>query len=112
MIVARNMLERGETYSEVPWFWSDQYDMTVQIAGIPALGVSSVVRLASAVSRIFFALDRDGVLVGASGIGIMGEIARDVRVAQMLIARRASVEPALLADRSVKLKTLLAVETL
>ncbi len=111
-IVARNMLERGETYSEVPWFWSDQYDMTIQIAGMPAFGVTSVTREASAASRIFFALDRDGVLVGASGVGNISEIARDVRVAQALIARRASIEAELLADRSVKLKSMLAAEAL
>ncbi len=111
-IVARNMLDRGETYSEVPWFWSDQYDMTIQIAGIPAFGVTTVTRQTSAASRIFFALDRDGVLLGASGVGQVSEIARDVRVAQELIARRACIEPALLSDRSVKLKPLLAVEAL
>jgi 3-phenylpropionate/trans-cinnamate dioxygenase ferredoxin reductase subunit len=111
-IVARNMLDRGETYSEVPWFWSDQYDMTIQIAGMPAFGVTTVVRETSATSRIFFALDRDGVLVGASGVGQVSEIARDVRVGQELIARRACVEPSLLSDRSVKLKPLLAAEAL
>jgi len=109
-IVARNMLDRGETYSEVPWFWSDQYDMTIQIAGMPAFGVATTVREAGAASKIFFALDRDGVLVGASGVGHASEIARDVRVAQALIARRACIEPALLADRSVKLKPMLTAE--
>jgi 3-phenylpropionate/trans-cinnamate dioxygenase ferredoxin reductase component len=63
-------------------------------------------------SRIFFGLDRDGVLVGASGVGNVSEIARDVRIAQELIARRANIDPALLADRNVKLKPLLAVEAL
>jgi 3-phenylpropionate/trans-cinnamate dioxygenase ferredoxin reductase subunit len=111
-IVARNMLDRGETYSEVPWFWSNQYDMTIQIAGMPAFGVQSVVRETGGTSRIFFALDRDGVLVGASGVGKVSEIARDVRIAQALIGQRACIEPALLADDGVKLKTLLATEAL
>jgi 3-phenylpropionate/trans-cinnamate dioxygenase ferredoxin reductase subunit len=111
-IVARNMLDRGETYSEVPWFWSDQYDMTIQIAGMPAFAVTTTVREVGKASRIFFGLDRDGVLVGASGVGHVSEIARDVRIAQELIARRANIDPALLADRNVKLKPLLAVEAL
>ena len=112
-IVARNMLERGETYSEVPWFWSNQYDMAIQIAGMPAFGVESVVRETGTTSRIFFALDRDGVLVGASGVGKVSEIARDVRVAQSLIAQRATIEPAALADNNIKLKSLIsAAETL
>ncbi|MEX3933179.1 NAD(P)/FAD-dependent oxidoreductase [Paraburkholderia phymatum] len=109
-IVARNMLERGETYSEVPWFWSNQYDMTIQIAGMPAFGVQTVVRETGATSRIFFALDRDGVLVGASGVGKVAEIARDVRVAQALIAQQARIEPAKLEDPAVKLKDLVAAE--
>jgi 3-phenylpropionate/trans-cinnamate dioxygenase ferredoxin reductase component len=109
-IVARNMLDRGETYSEVPWFWSDQYDMTIQIAGMPAFSVSTVVRETGTKSRVFFALDREGVLVGASGVGVVSEIARDVRVAQALIAQRACIDPALLADRRTKLKSLLVAE--
>ena len=28
------MLGRPKTYSEVPWFWSDQYDLKLQIAGL------------------------------------------------------------------------------
>jgi 3-phenylpropionate/trans-cinnamate dioxygenase ferredoxin reductase subunit len=106
------MLDRGETYSEVPWLWSDQYDMTIQIAGMPAFAVTTTVREVGKASRIFFGLDRDGVLVGASGVGHVSEIARDVRIAQELIARRANIDPAMLADRNVKLKPLLAVEAL
>jgi 3-phenylpropionate/trans-cinnamate dioxygenase ferredoxin reductase component len=107
-VAARNMLGFEETYASVPWFWSDQYDTTIQIAGMPAFGVTTVVRETGVASRVFFALDDDGALVGASGVGLSGEIARDVRIAQELIARRACIEPALLADRSTKLRSLLA----
>ena len=31
---AINMLGGAETYAAVPWFWSDQYDMHLQIAGL------------------------------------------------------------------------------
>ncbi|CAG4896475.1 NAD(P)/FAD-dependent oxidoreductase [Paraburkholderia gardini] len=111
-IVARNMLDYGETYSAVPWFWSNQYDMTIQIAGMPAFGTTSVVRDTGSASRVFFALDREGVLVGTSGVGQLSEVAREVRAAQELIGRRARIDPAVLADCSVKLKSLLAAEAL
>ena len=107
---ARNMLGHGEVYSAVPWFWSDQYDMTIQIAGLPAYSTTTAVRETGAASRVFFALDADGALIGASGVGRAGEIARDVRIAQSLIAQRACIEPALLADRDVKLRSLLVAE--
>ncbi|CAG4886006.1 NAD(P)/FAD-dependent oxidoreductase [Paraburkholderia saeva] len=111
-VVARNMLDYGETYSAVPWFWSNQYDMTIQIAGMPAFGTTSVVREVGSASRLFFALDGEGVLVGASGVGQVSEVARDVRVAQELIARRARIDPAVLKDPSAKLKSLLTAEAL
>ncbi|TFE37055.1 pyridine nucleotide-disulfide oxidoreductase [Paraburkholderia dipogonis] len=107
-IVARNMLGCGETYSEVPWFWSDQYDLTIQIAGMPAFSIASVTRIINEHSRIFFAIDRDGVLVGASGVGRLPDIAKDIRVAQTLIGRRAAIDEAALGNPAIKLKSLLA----
>jgi 3-phenylpropionate/trans-cinnamate dioxygenase ferredoxin reductase subunit len=32
--VARNVLGAGEDYVPHPWFWSDQYDVKLQIAGL------------------------------------------------------------------------------
>ncbi|WP_118182441.1 NAD(P)/FAD-dependent oxidoreductase [Paraburkholderia phosphatilytica] len=109
-VVARNMLEYGETYSAVPWFWSNQYDMTIQIAGIPAFGTNTVTRDAGKSSKLFFALDGDNVLVGASGVGKMAEIAKDVRIAQELIAQCSRIEPRLLEDPATKLRSLMSAE--
>nr|WP_244746093.1 FAD-dependent oxidoreductase [Paraburkholderia terricola] len=109
-VAARNMLGHLDIYSAVPWFWSDQYDMTIQIAGIPAYGTTTVVRETGVASRIFFMLDAGGTLVSASGVGRAGEIARDVRIAQSLIEQRACIDPALLADRDTKLRSLLVAE--
>jgi 3-phenylpropionate/trans-cinnamate dioxygenase ferredoxin reductase component len=35
--VARNMLDGFGEYDAVPWFWSDQYDFALQVAGLPSL---------------------------------------------------------------------------
>jgi 3-phenylpropionate/trans-cinnamate dioxygenase ferredoxin reductase component len=104
---ARNMLGHEEPCAGAPWFWSDQYDITLQIAGLPAFGTTTVVREAGAGSRVYFALDDEGVLVGASGVGTLGGIAKDIRVAQVLIVRHARVAPARLADSATKLRALL-----
>jgi 3-phenylpropionate/trans-cinnamate dioxygenase ferredoxin reductase subunit len=37
-LVAANLLGRREEYAEVPWFWSEQYDCKLQMAGIPRAG--------------------------------------------------------------------------
>lgn len=104
--VARNMLASGEEYSAVPWFWSDQYDETLQIAGLPDEGRRTV-RREMGRAHIAFHLADDGRIVAASGVGANATIARDIRLAEMLIAARATPDPAALAAPDVKLKTLL-----
>ena len=109
-VAASNMLGHDEKSRFVPWFWSDQYDTTIQIAGLPSLGSTTVVRETGATSRVFFALSSEGVLVGASGIGTTGEIAKDIRISQDLIAKQARPSPAALMDRTFKLRSLLVAE--
>jgi 3-phenylpropionate/trans-cinnamate dioxygenase ferredoxin reductase component len=110
-IAASSMLGNHDACHGVPWFWSDHYQTTVQIAGLPSLGVNEVVRETGAASRLVFALSADGVLVGASGVGPIGDIAKEIRVSQELIARRTRVPVAALMDRSIRLRSLMNMET-
>ena len=106
-LAARNMLGDGEAYAAVPWFWSDQHGLGLQVAGLPDEGCSTVRRdLGDAL--VLFHLSADGRLVAASGIGPGHAVARDVRVAEMLIAGRAAPPAGDLARPEVKLKSLLA----
>ena len=102
------MLGAGETAIAVPWFWSDQYDLTLQIAGLPDEGKKVVRRDVSEAAFILFHLADDGRLVAASGIGPGNVVARDIRLAEMLIAKRAAPDPAALAQPQIKLKSMLA----
>jgi 3-phenylpropionate/trans-cinnamate dioxygenase ferredoxin reductase subunit len=106
-LAARNMLGASEAVSSVPWFWSDQYDLTLQIAGLSGEGETVVRRDLGAGAFILFHLARDGRLVAASGIGPGNAVARDIRLAEMLIAGRATPAQADLASPDVKLKALL-----
>jgi 3-phenylpropionate/trans-cinnamate dioxygenase ferredoxin reductase subunit len=105
-VAALNLAGGDCRYRDVPWFWSDQYELSIQIAGLPTIE-NRVATRNTPDAVLLFHLDGDGVLVGASGIG-HGALGRDIRIAQMLIERRACVDPAKLADPSVKLKALLA----
>ncbi|MGV3549515.1 NAD(P)/FAD-dependent oxidoreductase [Rhizobium sp.] len=92
----------------VPWFWSDQYDLGLQVAGLSDEGTTSVRRDLGDNAFILFSLAADGRLVAASGIGPGNAVARDIRLAEMLIAKRAHPEPTQLASPDTKLKALLA----
>jgi 3-phenylpropionate/trans-cinnamate dioxygenase ferredoxin reductase subunit len=103
---AKNMLGQDYRYADVPWFWSDQYELSIQMTGLPSAGSDIVVReLPQAL--LLFHLMRDGTLVGASGIG-SATIGRDIRIAQMLIERKAKLACEQLSNPFFKLKALLS----
>lgn len=107
-LAARNMLGAGEAIGTVPWFWSDQYDLSLQIAGLSDEGASVVRRELGPDTSILFHLSADGRLVAASGIGIGNAVAKDIRLAEMLIGKRARPAGRDLEDPAIKLKALLA----
>ncbi|HRA94168.1 MAG TPA: FAD-dependent oxidoreductase, partial [Aestuariivirga sp.] len=106
-VAVENMLGGLRPYDAVPWFWTDQYELNLQIAGLPQRGISTVERVPREGAMILCHLDGTGRLVGASGIGPGNSIARDIRLLEMLIGKRAVPDPAALADPSFQLKSLL-----
>ncbi|MYH48171.1 MAG: NAD(P)-binding protein [Gammaproteobacteria bacterium] len=106
-VAAANMLDGDEQHAAVPWFWSDQYDLGLQHAGLADEAASAVVRDSGNGSQIRFALALDGRLVAASGVGPGTSTAKDIRVAEMLIAAGNRPDPEVVADASVPLKELI-----
>jgi 3-phenylpropionate/trans-cinnamate dioxygenase ferredoxin reductase subunit len=101
--VARNMLGAGEVFDDPHWFWSDQYDVQIQMAGFAPTWDRMVVR-GSLQDRSFcaFLLDADGVLRSTVSIGWP----RDVRRSFELIRRQMRPDPQALADPDIDLRTL------
>ena len=100
---ARNMLGAGETFDHPHWFWSDQYDSQVQMAGVAATWDRTVVR-GSIEDRSFcaFLLDADGVVRSSVSL----DWKRDVRRSFGLVSAQAAPDPEALADPDVDLRTL------
>lgn len=107
-LAAMNMLGANRGYTSVPWFWSDQYHLGMQIAGLPDEGTEVVRRELGKNACMLFHLAGDGRLVAASAIGPGAMVGRDIRLAEMLIERRAYPPREKLAIADAKLKALLA----
>ncbi|RCW83063.1 NAD(P)/FAD-dependent oxidoreductase [Phyllobacterium bourgognense] len=107
-LAARNMLGAQEPHQAVPWFWSDQYELGLQVAGLSDECAQTIRRDLGDGAFILFHLTADGRLVAASGIGPGNSVAKDIRLAEMLIARGARPDSGQLATADVKLKSLLA----
>ncbi|WDR90310.1 NAD(P)/FAD-dependent oxidoreductase [Burkholderia ambifaria] len=105
-VAAHNMLGADEPYREMPWFWSDQYDAQLQVAGEPALGERTVARVLGDDAEIHFHFDAGERLVAVSGFGRASGFVKEMRVARLLVERGIGVSPAAVADAGVKLKSL------
>jgi len=103
---ARTMLGRGQTYDEVHWFWSDQYDANIQYAGFHVPWDQVVVR-GSLAERKFLAFF---LTAGRVESAVALNQGRDLRRAFPLIRARVPVDPARLADPQVDLRTLVPAE--
>jgi 3-phenylpropionate/trans-cinnamate dioxygenase ferredoxin reductase subunit len=99
---ARSMLGKGESYEEIPWFWSDQYELNLQYAGFHTDWDELVVR-GSMEERNFVAFYRkDGRALAVVAINR----GRDLRRSVPLIKVQDQVEAAKLRNPDIDLRTL------
>ncbi|MFL5796958.1 MAG: NAD(P)/FAD-dependent oxidoreductase [Actinomycetota bacterium] len=99
---ARNMLGAGRPFDDPHWFWSDQYEMNLQMAGF-APSWDRLVFRGSLEDRSFTAFYlSSGVLRSVLSVNRP----RDVRRSMPLIRAAVRPEPEVLADEGVDLRTL------
>ncbi|WP_295805788.1 FAD-dependent oxidoreductase [uncultured Nitratireductor sp.] len=104
---AHAMLGAQNAFSTTPWFWSDQYDLGLQIAGLPDLARPFIHRDLGDGAFVLFQTDERGCLFSASGVGSGNAVARHISIAEKLIERAQPVPPDLLDNPDVNLKKLL-----
>lgn len=98
-VAAMTMLGEREAYHQVPWFWSDQYDVKLQMAGITAAFDETVIRgdvEAQAFSIFYF---RDGKLLGADSVNAPA----DHMACRRILAGAKPLSPTQAGDAAVNL---------
>jgi len=100
--VADNMLGAAEPYVAKPWFWSDQYDVKLQIAGLNTGYTSVVTRQGDGLSVSFWYYLGDTLLA----VDAMND-PRAYMIGKRLIEAGKSPDPAVIADTESDLKALL-----
>ncbi|MCB2127630.1 MAG: FAD-dependent oxidoreductase [Rhodobacteraceae bacterium] len=101
-IVAANMLGAETPYAARPWFWSDQYDVKLQIAGLNA-GYDRIVTRRGDDGAVSFWYYRGATLLALDAMND----ARSYMVGKRLIETGKSPDPAIIADSTADLKPLL-----
>lgn len=104
---AAAMLGGKVAFAIHPWFWSDHYDLGVQMVGLHDPQRETIRRQLSGGGWVSFEIDSGGVLCAASGLAPGRGVAKDIRLSEMLIEKRIVPSREALADPSVNLKSLL-----
>ena len=98
--VAENIMGAGRAYLPKPWFWSDQYDVKLQIAGLNSGYDKVVARRAEGTSHWYF---RGETLLAVDALND----ARAYMIGKRLIEAGRSPDAAAVADTTTDLKALL-----
>lgn len=101
-VAAANMTGGDKVHASIPWFWSDQYELKLQMVGFSSDGDTQVVRgdMDANAFAVFYL--KDGRVVAADAVNSPKEF----MICKQLIGRE--VDPAVLADPEADLKSLLA----
>ena len=100
---AKNMLGQREPYVEIPWFWSDQYDVNIQYVGHAKTWDNMVVRGDVAGRKYSAFYLKDGRLRATLTINRF----KDISPSRQLIRQGIVVEPDKLQDEDIELKSLI-----
>jgi 3-phenylpropionate/trans-cinnamate dioxygenase ferredoxin reductase subunit len=99
---ALSILGKPKTYCEVPWFWSFQYDIKLQIVGLSQGYDQTVVRgkPEDASFSVFYL--KDGRLIAVDAINS----AKEYMMGRKLITEQAEPDPEKIADTSIPVREL------
>ena len=101
-VVAANLCGNTTAYDEVPWFWSDQYDVKLQIAGLSQGHDETVLRGDPKAGAFTVFYLKDGVVIAADTVNGM----RDHMACRALVTKRARIPADVLSDPESVLKDL------
>jgi 3-phenylpropionate/trans-cinnamate dioxygenase ferredoxin reductase subunit len=102
---AADLCGRPPPAPEVPWFWSDQYEVRLQIAGLPFDVAETVIRGDPASgSFAIFHLTADGTVQAVEAVNAPAEF----MAGKLMIARRKQPMASMLRDVSCSLRDLTA----
>ncbi len=101
--VAVNMLGEMSDYDPVPWFWSDQYGVKLQIAGLGTGHDFVAVRAGAREGTVSHWYFREGALIAVDAMNDP----RAYMVGKRMIEAQARPDPRLIADPAADLKALM-----
>ena len=99
----KNIVGKKTSYTEIPWMWSDQFELNLQMTGICSDYETIVQRGNSVTDGIIYFFLKNRRIIGACGVGIGGKIGRDIRLAGKLSKEKIKITKEILSNKNQKL---------
>ena len=103
----KNIAGIKSEYLSVPWMWSDQFDLNLQLTGLCDDYHEIIERGENIENGIIYFFIKDDKIVGACGLGLTGKVGRDIRIASKLIEKQTIIDKKILSNQKEKLNPLL-----
>ena len=103
----KNMTGVKTSYEEIPWMWSDQFEYNIQLTGMCDEYDTMIQRGDNLDEGIVLFFVKKGIIKGACGIGKMGKIGRDIRLASRISNKKIVIDRKQIEDKNFKLNKLL-----
>ena len=103
----KNIAGIKSEYLSIPWMWSDQFDLNLQLTGLCDDYHEIIERGKDIENGIIYFFIKSDKIVGACGLGLIGKVGRDIRIASKLIEKQTIIDKKILSDQNQKLNPLL-----
>ncbi|MDB9776640.1 FAD-dependent oxidoreductase [Alphaproteobacteria bacterium] len=104
----KNIVGQKEPYKEIPWMWSDQFDLNLQLTGLCQDFDTFVERGTNPSQGLVHFFIKNRKIIGACGVGVGGKIGRDIKLASKISEKKIKVTKEILSNSEFKLNKLLA----
>jgi NADPH-dependent 2,4-dienoyl-CoA reductase/sulfur reductase-like enzyme len=105
-VVGRNILGAASPWTDVPWCWSDQYGVNLQVCGDPRADDDMATRGLLSNGKFTVLFSRDGVLTGAVAV----DQPADIRAVRRILASAPATPVEALLDESADLARVAAAQ--
>ena len=101
--VASSIMSNLSEYSQIPWFWSDQYDHKLQIVGLSGEHDTVIMRGNTADSKFMLFYTREDELIAVDSINN----SKEFLICRKLVTNKVKIKPSMISDPTTNLNDLI-----
>ena len=103
----KNIIGIKEAYNSIPWMWSDQLNINIQLIGLCEDFDKILQRGENINEGVIDFFIKDNKIKGACGIGIKGKIGRDIKLASKIIEKKLKIDASNIVDKNFNMSKIL-----